>query len=467
MDEPETLGSVLKRRGFSRRSLLKFAIAMTSSLALPPSIAPLMAANLARAKRRSVIWLSFQECTGCLETLLRSSSPTIDSLIFDFISLDYQESLMAAAGTAAVRTLREAVAANKGEYLLAIDGSIPTKDGGVYSLTGGRSNFDMLMEFAADAKAVLAIGTCAAYGGIPKAHPNPTGAVGVEDLVTNKPIVNIPGCPPVPEVLSGVLVHFVSFGKLPELDDRKRPLAYFGTTIHDQCYRRPFYDQGKFAKSFDDEGARQGWCLFELGCKGPVTHNACASLKWNSGTSFPIESGHGCIGCSEPDFWDKGSFYTSLAGGSVAGWRNAGIAAAVGIAGGAAAALTARRKPHAEKAERDPDKPKPKTADAGSAGDVPAKPKDADASSVDAAQANPKDADAVNADAAPAKPKDADADNADAAPAKPQDHDAGNDAAPATPKDANASSADATPAKPKVAGAGNVDAAPPNRDKQP
>jgi len=468
MDEPETLGSVLKRRGFSRRSLLKFAIAMTSSLALPPSIAPLMAANLARAKRRSVIWLSFQECTGCLETLLRSSSPTIDSLIFDFISLDYQESLMAAAGTAAVRTLREAVAANKGEYLLAIDGSIPTKDGGVYSLTGGRSNFDMLMEFAADAKAVLAIGTCAAYGGIPKAHPNPTGAVGVEDLVTNKPIVNIPGCPPVPEVLSGVLVHFVSFGKLPELDDRKRPLAYFGTTIHDQCYRRPFYDQGKFAKSFDDEGARQGWCLFELGCKGPVTHNACASLKWNSGTSFPIESGHGCIGCSEPDFWDKGSFYTSLAGGSVAGWRNAGIAAAVGIAGGAAAALTARRKPHAEKAERDPDKPKPKTADAGRAGDVPAKPKDADASSVDAAQANSKDADAVNADAAPAKPKDADADNADAASAKPQDHDAGNaDAAPTTPKDTNASSADATPAKPKVAGTGNVDAAPPNRDKQP
>jgi hydrogenase small subunit len=244
--------------------------------------------------------------------------------------------------------LREAVAANKGEYLLAIDGSIPVKDGGVYSLTGGRSNLAMLEEIAADAKAVLAIGTCAAYGGIPKAFPNPTGAVGVEDLVFDKPIVNIPGCPPVPEVLSGVLAHFISFGSLPDLDDRKRPLAYFGTTIHDQCYRRPFYDQGKFAKSFDDEGARQGWCLFELGCKGPVTHNACASLKWN-GTSFPIESGHGCIGCSEPDFWDAGSFYTSLAGGSGTGWRNAGIAAAVGLAGGAAAALSARRKISADR----------------------------------------------------------------------------------------------------------------------
>jgi hydrogenase small subunit len=341
----ETLGEMLARRGFSRRSLLKFSIAMTSSLALPPGLAPAMAENLAQSRRQSVIWLSFQECTGCLETLLRSASPTIASLIFDFISLDYQESLMAAAGTAAELTLRQAVAANKGKYLLAIDGSVPLADGGVYSLTGGKSNVSMLQEFSADAAAILAIGSCAAYGGIPKAYPNPTGAVGVEDVIANKPIVNIPGCPPIPEVLSGVLVYFVSFGKLPELDDKKRPLAYFGTTIHDQCYRRPFYDQGKFAKSFDDEGARQGWCLFELGCKGPTTHNACASVKWNENTSFPIESGHGCLGCSEPDFWDTpGGFYTSLAGADGPGWEAGGIAAAAGVALGAAAAFRARQK---------------------------------------------------------------------------------------------------------------------------
>jgi hydrogenase small subunit len=343
-DDADTLSIMLARRGIGRRSLLKFAIAMAASLALPSALAPVMAANLAKAKRRSVIWLSFQDCTGCLETLLRSSSPTIESLIFDFISLDYQETLMAATGAAAEQTLREAVLANKGEYLLAIDGSIPVKDGGVYSMTGGRSNLGMLQEIAADAKAVLAIGTCAAFGGIPKAYPNPTGAVGVEDLVSGMPIVNIPGCPPVPEVLTGVLVHFISFGRLPDLDDHKRPLAYFGNTVHDQCYRRSFYDQGKFAKSFDDEGARQGWCLFELGCKGPTTHNACASLKWNGGTSFPIQSGHGCIGCSEPDFWDAGSFYTSLAGGHPTEWSNLGIAATVGLAAGCAAAVCGRRK---------------------------------------------------------------------------------------------------------------------------
>jgi hydrogenase small subunit len=355
MVNEETLGDALARRGFSRRGLLKFAIAMTSSLALPPSMAVAMAENLAKARRQSVIWLSFQECTGCLETLLRSENPTIAALIFDFISLDYQEAIMAASGAAAELTLRQAVAANKGKYLLAIDGSVPVKDGGVYSLTGGKANVSMLEEFAPDAAAILAIGTCAAYGGIPKAFPNPTGAVGVEDVISDKPIINIPGCPPIPEVLSGVLVYFVSFGRLPELDDRKRPLAYFGTTIHDQCYRKPFYDQGKFAKSFDDEGARQGWCLYELGCKGPTTHNACASLKWNDGTSFPIESGHGCLGCSEPDFWDQeGGFYASLAGAKGPGWRDAGIAAAVGIAGGAAAAFTARHKspkPAQEKSE--------------------------------------------------------------------------------------------------------------------
>ena len=340
----ETLGAALARHGIGRRGLLRFALTMTASLALPPGVAPVLAANLAKAKRRSVIWLSIQDCTGCLETLLQASRPSIESIIFDFISLDYQETLMAAAGSAAERTLRDAAAANTGEYLLAIDGSIPVKDGGVYALSGGRSSVGLLEALAVDAKAVLAIGTCAAYGGIPKAYPNPTGAVGVDAVVSGRAIVNIPGCPPVPEVLAGVLVHIIGFGRLPALDERGRPLAYFGTTIHDRCYRRAFYDQGKFARSFDDEGARQGWCLFELGCKGPITHNACASLKWNGGTSFPIVSGHGCLGCSEPDFWDAGSFYTALAGGSPPGWRKAGIAAAIGLAGGAAAALAARRK---------------------------------------------------------------------------------------------------------------------------
>ena len=188
------------------------------------------------------------------------------------------------------------------------------------------------------------VGTCSSFGGIPEAYPESHHAVPVSDIIKDKPIVNVPGCPPIPAVITGVIAHYLTFGALPDLDALGRPLAFYGDTIHDRCYRRPFYDQGKFAKSFDDEGARSGWCLFELGCKGPVTYNACATVKWNQGTSYPIESGHGCIGCAEPHFWDKGGFYRPLSASLAGpGWELA-AAAAVGIAAGAGAAALARKQ---------------------------------------------------------------------------------------------------------------------------
>ena len=122
----------------------------------------------------------------------------------------------------------------------------------------------------------------------------------------------MPGCPPIPVVITGVLTHFLTFGSIPELDHIGRPKVFYGQSIHDRCYRRPFYDKGLFAETFDDEGARKGWCLYKLGCKGPTTYNACATTKWNNGTSWPIEAGHPCLGCSEPDFWDGGGFYKAL-----------------------------------------------------------------------------------------------------------------------------------------------------------
>jgi hydrogenase small subunit len=175
------------------------------------------------------------------------------------------------------------------------------------------------------------------------ANPNPTDAVSVEDLVPDKPIVNVPGCPPIPTVITGVLAHYLTFGALPELDHLKRPKVFFGQNIHDRCYRRPFYERGEFAETFDDEGARKGWCLFKLGCKGPTTYNACATAKWNQGTSWPVEAGHGCIGCSEPQFWDAGSFYRPLS----APFNNISdtilTAGAAGLAVGAAAAVLNRK----------------------------------------------------------------------------------------------------------------------------
>ncbi|HSH30945.1 MAG TPA: hydrogenase small subunit [Thiohalobacter sp.] len=351
-----TLAQQLARQGISRRAFLKFCAATASMMALPPGMAPAIAEQLGRRTRPSVIWLSFQECTGCTESLTRSHSPTVENLIFDLISLDYHHTLQAASGEAAELAREQAM--EEGGYLVLVDGSIPTKDGGIHSTIAGMTNLDMLAHTVKDAAAVVAIGTCAAFGGIPKADPNPTGAKGVAALmadgsIASKPLINVSGCPPIPVVITGVLAHYLTFGSVPELDNLGRPRAYFGDSIHDRCYRRPFYDAGKFAKTFDDEGARKGWCLYELGCKGPTTHNACATAKWNMGTSFPIESGHGCIGCSEPDFWDAGSFYKPLSApaGDVSGLVGGAVAA--GAVAGAAAGLYARSQKRKAAASRE------------------------------------------------------------------------------------------------------------------
>ena len=348
MTDKTTLGERLRERGVSRRGFMKFCAATASMMALPPMMIPRIAEALEQARRPSVIWLSFQECTGCTESLTRSHAPTIEGLIFDHISLDYHHTLQAAAGDAAEQAREAAMQENWGKYLLVVDGSIPLKDDGIYSTIAGKTNLSMLKEVAAGAAAIISVGTCAAFGGLPKADPNPTGAAAVSEIITDKPIVNVSGCPPIPTVITGVLAHFLSFGRLPDLDAHNRPVVFFGQTIHDRCYRRPFYERGKFAETFDDEGARKGWCLFKLGCKGPVTYNACATAKWNDGTSFPIEAGHGCIGCSEPNFWDKGSFYQPLSGGL---WGTPAGLAAAAVAGAAiglgSAALARKRQKHA------------------------------------------------------------------------------------------------------------------------
>jgi len=351
MADDRTLGEALAQRGISRRSFLKFCATMTSLLALPPGMAEAMAETLAKTRRQSVIWLSFQECTGCTESLTRSHSPTLEGLMFEAISLDYHHTLQAAAGTAAEAAREQAMKDNYGKYIVIVDGSIPLNAGGAYSTIAGRTNLDMLKETAAGAAAIVSVGTCAAFGGLPHANPNPTGAVAVSDIIKDKPIVNVSGCPPIPVVITGVVAYFLTLGTLPELDSLGRPKVFFGDSIHDRCYRRPFYDQGKYAKTFDDEGARNGWCLYELGCKGPVTHNACATTKWNGGVSFPIESGHPCLGCSEPNFWDAGSFYQSLPTPttSVKGAAVAAVVAGAAV-GAAVGAASRRRKSKAAKA---------------------------------------------------------------------------------------------------------------------
>jgi hydrogenase small subunit len=300
----------------SRRAFLKFCATAASLLALPPSAAPIFAEALVRARRLPVVWLSFQECTGCTESLTRSSAPSIEQLLFELISLDYHHTLQAASGAAAEQARETSLKENAGKLLVIVDGSVPTAFQGACSTIAGEDNLSLLARCLDAAEAVIAVGSCAAFGGLPAAAPNPTGAMSVGELmdrgrIPRRPLVNVPGCPPVPEVMGAVLAHRVAFGRFPELDTQNRPLAFYGETVHDRCSRRGHYEEGRFAKTFDDEGARSGWCLLELGCKGPQTHNACATVRWN-GVGNPIESGHPCIGCSEPNFWDRGSFYAPI-----------------------------------------------------------------------------------------------------------------------------------------------------------
>ena len=181
-----------------------------------------------------------------------------------------------------------------------VEGAIPARDDGIYLELGGKPGIEVLKEAASNAAAVIAIGSCASWGGVPSADPNPTGAVGVDSVISGKPIVNLPGCPPNPYNLLAVVLEYVTMGKLPALDELGRPKFAYDRLIHDNCPRRGHFDAGRFALALGDEGHRKGWCLYKLGCKGPVTHAACSTRHFNELPGvWPIGIGAPCLGCTE------------------------------------------------------------------------------------------------------------------------------------------------------------------------
>ena len=336
-----TLGAHLEQRGVSRRDFLEFCGGICAVLGLGNLAVPRVARALQTMKRPSVIWIQLQECTGCVESVIRTSEPTIGNLVLDLVSLDYSHTLMAAAGHQAEDALQAAMKQNAGKYLLVVTGSVPLADDGIYLTVGGRTAKTILEEAAARAAAVIAVGACAHWGSVQAARPNPTGAVGVSSIIKDKPVVNIAGCPPISDVVTATVVHFLTFGRLPATDGDGRPMFAYGTRIHDQCTRRAHFDAGQFVTTFDDAAAREGWCLYHVGCKGPATFSPCPIFQWNSGTSWPIGAGHPCLGCTERNFWDTMTpFYGRLP--NVGGFgveRTAdiiGAALAVGAAAGVA-----------------------------------------------------------------------------------------------------------------------------------
>ncbi len=309
---PDTMESLADKKGVSRRDFMKFCSGMAAVLALPSSFIPKIAEAVS-GQKPILVWLEYQDCAGDSEALLRATNPTVGDIILDVFSVDYHETIMSPAGHQAEKSLMDVVKNHKGKYFVIVEGSIPLKDDGVYCCVGGRSAVDLAREVCGNALATIAVGTCAAYGGIPAAAPNPTGAVSVKEAVPNATVINLPGCPVNVENLTATVVHYLTFGSLPNTDKYGRPYFAFGKRIHDNCERRGHFDAGQFVREWGDAGHRQGWCLYEMGCKGPETFHNCPTVKYNEGTSWPVQAGHGCIGCSEPHFWDTMSpFYRRL-----------------------------------------------------------------------------------------------------------------------------------------------------------
>jgi quinone-reactive Ni/Fe-hydrogenase small subunit len=313
------LRSLLIEHGIGRRAFLKWVSAMTALLTLPPLFEPLVARAAQVANRIPVIWIEGQSCRGNSEALLRSEAPTVDELLFDTISLEFHQLLMAAAGFQAEQRKADAVKANYGKYLLVVEGSIPTGYNGAFSTSGaaGQTFLAELTELARGAAAVMAVGSCATYAALPAADPNPTGAISVQDAVSSVPVVNLPACPINAVNFVGTLLHFILAGSWPALDTELRPLWAFAAPIHDNCPRRAHFDAGEYVLDWGDQGAQNNFCLYKMGCKGPMTHNNCSLVLYNGATNWPIGAGHGCIGCSESDFWDRYAFERPLATANV------------------------------------------------------------------------------------------------------------------------------------------------------
>jgi hydrogenase small subunit len=306
-----TVYDEIRAKGHSRRDFLKFCGMIGAFLGLEHSGVAQIVKALETNPRLPVVWFHFQECTCCSESFIRSSHPIVADIVLDKISLDYTQTLMAPAGFQAEKSLKDTMEKYKGKYLMLVEGSIPTDEGGAYCCIAGRSAVEIVKEAAEGAMAIIAWGNCASSGCVQSASPNPTGAKPVHKIIS-KPVINVQGCPPIAEVMAGIVVHLLTFKAPPELDSLGRPKAFFSRRVHDTCYRRPNYDAGLFVQAWDDENARKGYCLYKMGCKGPNTYNSCGVIKWNNGVSFPIQSGHPCIGCSEANFWDNSPFYHHL-----------------------------------------------------------------------------------------------------------------------------------------------------------
>lgn len=303
----ENLENALESLDIAKHKVNSWVSMVTANMQLHPSFEEVVEEGVKSLNKIPIIWLELADCSGNSEAFIKSTNPAIEELIFDYVSLDYHELLMSASGDQSETILEDIIKTQKGEYILIVEGAVPMGMNGKFLRIGpkGETGVELLQKTAKDAALVLAVGSCALDGGIVAAAPNPTGAVGVAEALKREDIINIPGCPTNPTNIVGTLLSYLMFEELPLLDSYNRPLWAYEGRVHDNCERRGHYELGEFVQEWGDEGAKKGYCLFEMGCKGPFTNANCPTMKFNNGTSWPVQAGHGCMGCVEAGFIDK------------------------------------------------------------------------------------------------------------------------------------------------------------------
>ena len=312
------LQAMLEARGVSRRSFMK----MCGAVAMAAGLSELAAPRVAQALEESVIgategnlypviWIEGASCTGCTEAFAQIDEPDPATVVLEMISLNYSETLSAAAGWSMEEAKEQTIEA--GNYLLVYEGAVLEGWNGQALRVADKPGIDHLIEAAENANAVVALGSCAVNGGWMGAHPNPAGAIGVqkclEDAGISTPVINVPGCPANPEWLVALLVDVVLLQLSPAdipLTRENKPELIFGQTIHDNCQRRGHFENGEFVYQFGSEEEKKGYCLYPVGCRGPQTYANCGIVRYNHRRSWCVESGAPCIGCCEAAPMDPG-----------------------------------------------------------------------------------------------------------------------------------------------------------------
>jgi hydrogenase small subunit len=292
----------------TRRRFLQMGAALAASLGLQREQMLAMAAGLEKiaAGGAPVLWLQGMNCTGCSVSLLNTTDPGPVEVLTEIISLVYHSNLSAAQGNTANQLIEDAV--KGGGYYLIVEGSIPL-DMPEACVIGGKPLTSILPDACRNAKAIVAAGTCSAFGGIPAAEGNQTGAGSLREFMQkhNLPVkdklVNCPGCPMHPEELIGTLAYVVGKGYPKVNPELLTPEMFYQHSVHDNCPRFHYWEKREFAQKFGEQG-----CLFKLGCLGPLSHTNCPQRQWNGGVNWCIRAGAPCLGCTGKDFSRRRDF---------------------------------------------------------------------------------------------------------------------------------------------------------------